>query len=546
MSTVADLMRSRATDDAVALLFEDGSWTYRQWVQACADRAALWDVMRSGGPPHIGVLLDNTPDFTMWLGAAALTGATVVGINPTRRGEELARDIRHTECQLIVTESKLAPLLHGLELGITDRQVIVVDRPEHAAALEQHAGATLPVSDIDPATQYLLLFTSGTSGAPKAVICSQGRLHGVAQAMLGITQLCRDDVTYVSMPLFHSNALFTGWMPSVAAGAAVALRRSFSASAFLTDVRRFGATYFNYVGKPLAYVLETPEQPDDRDNPLRLGFGNEASDADISRFEERFGCRLVDGYGQSETGASIVRVPNMPAGALGMAAPAVKVLDPTTGEECPAARFDEDGRLVNADEAIGEIVNTAGTTFEGYWNNPEADAERMRRGAYWTGDLAYRDEAGFFYFAGRTADWIRVDGENFAAAPIERILMRYPGAVLAVVYGVPDATAGDRVMAAIQLARGVQFDPDRFAAFCEAQPDLGPKWVPSFVRVVDEFPMTRTNKVIKRELVHERWDCADPVWWRPARGPAFVSFAPGDAASLVESFERNGRAALLT
>jgi fatty-acyl-CoA synthase len=542
---------ARAGDDRPALLFEEQRWTYAEWVAECVTRAALFRAMRVDGPPHVGVLLDNVPDFTMWLGAAALTGATVVGINPTRRGAELARDVRHTDCQLVVTETSQLGLLDGLDLGAANGRVLVVDAEHHDSQLASHRSATLDDVtagvDVDASTQYLLLFTSGTSGAPKAVICSHRRLAFVSAAMVGLAELTADDVTYISMPLFHSNALFTAWAPSVAVGAAVALRRRFSASSFLDDVRRFGATYFNYVGKPLAYILATPERPDDAANPLRRGYGNEANDADLQRFAERFGCALTDGYGQTETGASIVRVPGMPDGALGMAAPGVVVLDPATGAECERARFDADGRLLNADTAIGEIVNTGGTMFEGYWNNPEGNAERLRDGAYWTGDLAYRDEAGFFYFAGRSADWLRVDGENFAAAPIERILMRDPSVVLAAVYGVPDPEAGDQVMAALQLASGSAFDPHAFAAFCGSQPDLGPKWVPTYVRICAALPITSTNKVLKRHLVVDRWSVGgDELWWRRDRSPTFERFTPADAEVLAARFAAHGREHVLT
>ena len=120
--------------------------------------------------------------------------------------------------------------------------------------------------------------------------------------------------------------------------------------------------------------------------------------------------------------------------------------------------------MLNAGEAIGELVSrTATSRFEGYYNNPEADAERTRNGWYWSGDLGYRDEAGVFWFAGRNADWIRVDGENFVAAPIERILARFPGADGVAVYAVPDSRTGDQVMAAIELLPGVTFDPEAFA-----------------------------------------------------------------------------------
>ncbi len=545
MPTFADHVLAHAEDDNVALLFEDRTWTYREWVAECSARAGLFQHMRVPGVPHVGVLLENVPDFTMWLGAAALIGATVVGINPTRRGSELARDITYTECQLIITESAQVRLLDGLDLGAANGRILVIDDPAYGAALEPHRGLPAAGLSYSPETQYLLLFTSGTSGAPKAVITSHSRLHNVAGAMMGITALTHDDVTYISMPLFHSNALFTAWAPSVVAGAAVALRRTFSASGFLPDVRRFGATYFNYVGKPLAYILATPELDDDADNTLRRGYGNEAAEADLMRFTQRFGCTLSDGYGQTETGASIIRVPGMPAGALGVGAPTIRVLNADMGDECPRAEFDDDGRLLNADEAIGEIVNGTRGTFEGYWNNPEANSERLRDGAYWTGDLAYRDAEGYFYFAGRSADWVRVDGENFSGAPIERILMRFPNLVLAAAYGVPDAEIGDRVMCALQLNDGVTFDPVAFATFLNEQPDLGSKWAPTFVRIVHDFPMTQTNKILKRELVKEQWRVPDEIWWRASKSLEYSPFGAADAETLSTRFMAAGRSHLI-
>ena len=173
------------------------------------------------------------------------------------------------------------------------------------------------------------------------------------------------------------------------------LRRRFSASGFLPDVRKYGVTFFNYVGKPLTYVLATPPQPDDADNPLRIAFGNEAAPLDIDRFAERFGCIVVDGYGSTEGGINMSKTDDTPPGSLGMPIVGFRavIVDPDTGIECARAQFDEHGRLLNAEEAIGEIVNPDGAgSFEGYYNNPEANAERMRDGKYWTGDLGYRDE----------------------------------------------------------------------------------------------------------------------------------------------------------
>ena len=556
--TFADHVRARSADDNVAIRFDDESLTYREWCSAVASRSAMWlDILRSrpeGSSPHIGVLLENTPEFTMWLGVAAVTGSVIVGINPTRRGAELARDITHTSCQIIVTESSQVDLLEGLDLGVADGSVMVVESNDYAQALAGYVGASLPTAQecpVNPTDTFLLLFTSGTSGAPKAVITSHQRLNFVAQSMNMIIALAPEDTTYICMPLFHSNALFTAWAPSLVYGSTIALRRKFSASEFLNDVRKFGATYFNYVGKPLTYILATPEQDDDRVNPLRRGFGNEGSEIDLLRFAERFDCKLTDGYGQTETGASIVRVPNMPAGSLGVAAQAtITVRDPATNQECPRAIFDNDGRLMNSEEATGEIVNGGGGTFEGYWNNAAANSERIRDGAYWTGDLAYRDENGFFYFAGRSADWMRVDGENFAGAPIERILMRHPDVILAAVYGIPDFDMGDRVMAALQVQPGTTFDIGEFAEFLRAQPDLGPKWIPSFIQIVEEFPMTPSNKVIKRELVLRRWHDAENqenarIWWRDSKDIRFDVFGREQAQQLRAKFAANQRESLL-
>ena len=184
--------------------------------------------------------------------------------------------------------------------------------------------------------------------------------------------------------------------------------------------------------------------------------------------------------------------------------------------------------------------NTA-SAFEGYYKNPEADAERTRNGWYWTGDLAYRDEAGFFWFAGRSGDWIRVDSENFTPAPIERILGRMPGIAGAVVYAVPDTRTADQVMATIELEAGVSFEPVAFAAFLADQRDLGPKWVPRYVRITPHIPLTGTNKVDKKPLKAQRWDTTDPIWWRPERAETYRPFTPDDVAALRAEFSANER-----
>ncbi|MER6069456.1 AMP-binding protein [Streptomyces sp. NPDC001817] len=526
--TVAELVAARWGDHRPGLKSDERALTQHQFAAGAAARAALLaDLLPPGAVPHVGVLLDNTEEFPLWLGAAALAGAAVAGINPTRRGSELARDILHTECPLLVTERAHLSLLADLELlGV---RVLVTDGEEYGTLLAPYAGAVPDPSRAAPADRLLLYFTSGSTGAPKAALCSQGRLVAAGQALVRQFGVGADDVHYVCMPMFHGNAVIADWAPALAAGAGVALRRRFSASGFLSDVRRYGATYFTYVGRAIQYVLATEERADDRDNPLRLGFGTEAGAVDAAAFERRFGVRLVEGYGSSEGGAAIQWARGTPAGAVGPAKPGLVVLDPATGRECPPAVFDSAGRLLNGERAIGELVNRGPNPFEGYWRNPAAEAERRRGGAYWTGDLFYRDADGYLYFAGRTDDRIRVDGENLAAAMIENIVARYEGAVAVAVYGVPDPVTGDQVMATIAGS----FDPAGFAEFLAAQPDLGTKMAPRFVRVVERMPVTATNKIHRALLRREGYACADPVWWRPAGEGGYRLLAAEDAEGGV-------------
>jgi fatty-acyl-CoA synthase len=377
------------------------------------------------------------------------------------------------------------------------------------------------------------------------VICSQKRLLGTGARMVQLMGLTPDDTGYVCMPLFHSNALMVGWMPSLVIGASVGLARRFSASRWLDDVRRYGATYFNYTGKPLSYLLTTPARPDDADNPLRVAYGNEGSPEVVAEFARRFGVQVIDAFGATEGGVAVQRAADMPTGSVGMVTPNICVVD-EDGNERPRARLDADGRLLNAEDCVGEIVNTAGPgVFEGYYNNPEANERTMRKGWYWSGDLGYVTEDGWLYFAGRTADWLRVDGENFPAGPIEDALAAHPDVVLAAVYGVPDVHSGDQVMATVALRDGATFDGTMFAAWLDAQPQLGPKWHPRYVRVASELPTTGTNKVVKRTLVHQKLRRdrvgGDALFVRDRGAGAYRAFTADDETDLRAALSAAGR-----
>lgn len=424
------------------------------------------------------------------MAAAALGGYVLCGINDTRRGAALVKEIVRADCQI---------LLAVLRSGATDT--------------------------------LMMIFTSGTSGEPKAVQVTHLTVNFAGANVIGRFEVESSGVCYLSMLLFHSNALLAGWSVAVGSGAAM-VPATFSASRLLSDLRRYGATYMNYVGKPLAYVLATPEQPDDADNPLRVAFGNEASDRDIAEFSRRFDCKVWDGFGSTEGAITITREDGCPAGSLGQGFPGVSIYNADTLAECAVARFDPDGTLMNPDEAIGELVNTTGAgLFAGYYNDKDATDARLRNGMFWSGDLAYRDADGWIYFAGRSGDWLRVDGENMTTAPIERILQRLPAVSQVAVYAIPDRQVGDQVMAALVLVDGAEVATAEFSQFLAAQPDLSPKAWPRHVWITDKLPTTATNKILKRQLSAQGTNPPGGLLW--TRSGRDTSYA------LVESSEKH-------
>ncbi|MGV9803406.1 fatty-acid--CoA ligase FadD1 [Mycobacterium sp. NPDC003449] len=497
--TLQQLLRERAGQDTVAVKYADRSLTWHEHLgEATGQAAALLGIADRGRPVHIGALLGNTPDMLTAMAAAALGGYVLCGINNTRRGEALASDIRRSDCQILLVDPTHRDLLTGLDLS----GVRVLDTgSDEWRRLCRTAGPFAPLREVAATDTFMMIFTSGTSGDPKAVKVAHMTVLFAGLALVERFAITTDDVCYLSMPLFHSNALLAGWGVAVGAGAAMA-PAAFSASGLLGDLRRYGATYMNYVGKPLAYVLATPEQPGDSDNPLRVAFGNEAGDRDIAEFGRRFGCTVWDGFGSTEGAVIVTREPDCPPGSVGRGFPGVAIYDPETVTECAVAEFAASGALANADAAIGELVNTTGAgLFQGYYNDQSATDERLRHGMYWSGDLAYRDADGWIYLAGRTADWMRVDGENLTSAPIERILARHPAVNRVAVYAVPDPRVGDQVMAAIVVQDRAGLTPAAFEEFLAGQPDLSPKAWPRHVWIAEDLPATATNKILKRELI---------------------------------------------
>lgn len=339
MRTYAEVVRSRAQDEHEGLRFEGRSWSWAEVINEASTRAAVLGTIGPGdgrSQVHVGILLQNTPDYIFWLLAAALSGDVVVGINPTRRGAELTHDMMHADCDLLVSEPLYLAADDRPDLPVPADRIFDVESRAYAELLASHAGAALPADIPDPSAIYLLLFSSGSTGAPKAVICTQGRLGTVTPSLTDRISLHRGSVSYLHLPLFHGHGIMMNLATAAEAGATVVMVRKFSASRFSRDIRENKVTFVNYVGRVLSYILAQPEDPADAENCLEAVFGSEASPAEAEAFRTRFGCEVREGFGSSEGIIRIVPVPGTPAGALGLPAAGMTVeIRSADGAECP-------------------------------------------------------------------------------------------------------------------------------------------------------------------------------------------------------------------
>ncbi len=569
----------------------DRSWTYRQYRDECV-RTAHFLLRRLGRiddnrPGHVAMMLENHFELLSLFGGCGYAGLTLFGANTGLRGETLSGLLNHSRARLIVVDQRFLPELERVrgELKHVPPENILVLRTQQgeippdsdfrsclsAEVAEPGVSLHAPTLDVTPERNLMVIYTSGTTGLPKGInnnhlkLCLTG--IGVSDRM----GLDSNDVGYACMPLFHSNAMFVGFMPAFWIGGSMGIRERFSASGFLPDVFRYGVTYWNYVGEPVHYVLTTIEKAyagnEDRilaevtrnpQNRLRYAVGNGASQPDIDKFMRWLGLEeMFELYGSTEAPISTFRRKHDPRGSVGeITDENVKILN-ERGEDCAGAELGPDGKITNYADAVGEICLIAPETglFQGYFDNPEASSAKYRDGVYHSGDLGHvlvRDGKRYLFFDGRTDDWIRKDGENFSAAQVARLLSEHAEVELAAAYGVPCVVSDELVMAALSLHAGTEFDPQSFFDFCEHQVSAGSmdrKWFPDFVRVVDEFEYTSTQKILVRNLKRTHFDRRRlpdaPIFWRERGDTRFKPFTRDDFEALYEKFKAAERAELL-
>jgi carnitine-CoA ligase len=299
-----------------------------------------------------------------------------------------------------------------------------------------------------------------------------------------------DDIYFTPLPLFHANAMFLTITFSMAAKATVALSRKFSASRFWEEIRRYDATVFNAIGSMVPILMKQPPQATDNQNKVRYVL-SAACPADMwEAFEKRFGLTVYEGYGAVDGGGKVImNIGTAPVGSIGKPSKGVGKY----------RLVDDQGRDVPAGTP-GELIFKVGSSKGSleYYKNETATNDKLKDGWLYSGDLIRADEQGYLYFVGRNTEGMRKGGENVSAYEVEHVIMDHPAVEEVAVYAVPSELAEDEIMAAVKLIEGMQLPAPELIAFLKDK--LARFAIPRYVRFVDEFPMTSTHRIMKKEL----------------------------------------------
>ncbi|MFB6118010.1 class I adenylate-forming enzyme family protein [Halosegnis sp.] len=464
--------------------------------RAVADRAKQYAnaLAAAGVNPgdRVAVFLPNQPAFVFLLFGAAYRNAVLAPANPAYTAGELEHALGLSQPTLLVTTPDLAATAREAAADTAvDRILTTEETATHDSlpTLADDQPATAPGHDGDAATVGLHMYTSGTTGPPKAVECRHRNwTHSAVdfQKRLGFTQA---DTLLTALPLFHANAQIYSTLGAVAAGATVVIREEFSTSRWWDWCRADDVTEFNAMGSMLAMLANRPEQADDADNPVERVFSAGTPPELIEPFEERFDLRVVEGYSLTEDPLLVLNPPD-PArrrvGSIGLP-PAEKRL----------RIVDEDGNPLPPGEK-GEIVQKGPATMAGYHRQPEKTAEAIEDGWLYTGDYGKRDTDGFVYFLDRKKDIVRRGGENISSFEVEGVIKSLEAVEEVAVVPYPDEFYGEEVKALVRVAEGADLSPEAVIDACRGE--LAEfKW-PRYVEFVTDFPYTPTGKIQKQQL----------------------------------------------
>jgi crotonobetaine/carnitine-CoA ligase len=500
MDTLCELIERQAAcrPSATFLRFENEIIRYGDLRARVAAAAAALKDMGIAASDRIMLMMANHPEHIVLYLALAWIGAIPVEASVHLKRAGLQLQLEDADPRAVIVDSEFASEMRAARdsLGRDVDLACVRGAAEGFEPLTPGTG-----TEAEPLRATLdriqtISYTSGTTGRPKGVVMTDRYFQIGAKNAAKLADVRHDDVLFLWEPFYH----FAAWMTvliSLRHGVPIALVERFSASKFLGQVRRHKATLFHYLGGAMNILLKQAPRPDDHDNPLRIAWGAAAPAHSWREFERRFGVTVREGYGISE--AQNFTHLNL-EGRVGSIGKPVEEFEAWI-EGPDSARLPP--------RAIGEIVvrpASPGIAMSGYFRNAAASAQTLRDGSVYTGDLGYRDEDGFFYYAGRKKDSLRRRGENVSAWEIERVVNAHPAVEESAVVGVPSSLGEQDIRVFVKLAPGKRLDPLELIHWCER--DLAYYQIPRFVDFVEEFPRGPTQRIRKHDL-----PLAQPSGW---------------------------------
>jgi len=451
---------------------------------------------------HVAVMLPNCADFLYIIFALARLGAVAVPINTDYKGDLLRHVVVSSDATMLVVDEPFVERVAEVEKEFPELRAVVVRTDRGVDRSLQTP--TLPLTDLlgkpDEGLRapvrfsdlQAIMYTSGTTGPSKGVMVPHALALTCALDSMKFMTHQPDETIYCPLPLYHAAGLWDGMMMALLAGSPIAVVERFSASRFWDDVCAFGATQAMGVFDMIPILLNRPLSPDDRNHPLRRFYMGKTV-LDVPLFE-RFGVHAVETYTSTEVGIGTAS----PFGEWRMGSCGV-----TNSERHEVTIVDEADREVGPWEP-GEIVLRPKQPYvitTGYYNYPQVTAETFRNLWFHTGDRAYRDEDGYFYFVDRIKDAIRRGGENISAFELEQSVNAHPAVLESAAFGVPSELEEEEVKVAVVLQPRADLDPAELAAYCR---DRLPRFmVPRYIEFVDELPRTGTGKIAKHVLRKE-------------------------------------------
>jgi len=465
----------------------------------------------------VAIIMNNRPEFLfIWFGLSKL-GAVEVPINTAHRGDLLTYMLITSDSRLLIMEAgfmdRVGPVLKDLPhieglivLSETSDESPEVPMPvTDFRKMVQNDGAfdRVEVTWSDP---FVIMFTSGTTGPSKGSLMPQNYalfMGEVCSESCGYTEM---DCLYNTLPLFHGNAQLLSTMPALMSGARMVLAERFSASRFWPDVKKYGCTEFNYIGGVLPILLKADPKPDDADNPLRVMFGGGCPPHLFREIENRFGVKLLEGYGMSEIGLPLLNtLKECKPGTCGK---------PVYG--CQVKLVDDYGREVGPG-IPGEILvrnQEPFTMLIEYYKMPEKTVEAWKDLWFNTGDYLVMDADGYFNFVDRKKDALRRRGENISSQEVEKVFNSHPKVLESAAVGVKSELSEDEVMICIGPKPGETVTPEALLDY--AQERMAYFMVPRYVRIMETLPKTPTEKVQKATLREQ--GVTPDTWDREAAG----------------------------